>query len=200
MSKALGSGLKSSVMSAVRGMTRAARVEDDEEKDGKRSGKPDDDEKKGETDDDEAKAETDEDEPDSKADEDEVRAETDEDEAGAGTDGDEKETSAEADENKDGKSAGAKNRAKAAISLMKSADARGREKLAAELADEIVEGSLSAKRASAILASAPKASRLGEAMAGRDVDPGSDSGRNATPGSGLKTAVERRYGSQKTGR
>ena len=61
---------------------------------------------------------------------------------------------------------------KAALALIKSPLAKGREKLAASLAERVAEGKMTGKDAEALLAEAPKASRLGDTMAGRDINPG----------------------------
>lgn len=194
MSKALKSGLVASVRSAVRGMSRGGKPEEEDEQI-----------RAAETEEDEDKAETEEGEETAGAaetDEDEDKAETDEEETARAAETEEDEDKAETDEEdkKTGKSAGTRSRTKAAFALMKSPDARGREKLAAELAEDVAEGRLTASRAASLLKASPKASRLSDTMSGRDVDPGADGGGSARPGSGLVAAVQRRFGQVSPGR
>lgn len=92
-----------------------------------------------------------------------------EDEDGMAEDDDEEEESASA-------SAARPSRTRQAFALIRSPEAKGREKLATALAEDVAEGRLTAKRAKALLACAPKASRLADAMAGKDVNPGPSGG------------------------
>ncbi|MBA5779521.1 hypothetical protein H2509_20515 [Stappia sp. F7233] len=62
----------------------------------------------------------------------------------------------------------------AAFGLLRSPEAKGRDKLAAELAEDVAKGRMSAERAKRLLAAAPKKGTLADAMEGRDRNPGRD--------------------------
>lgn len=89
----------------------------------------------------------------------------------------------EAEDEAEGSSAAAV----AAIELMSSTEAKGREKLAASLAKDVARGRMTSKRATALLKSAPRTGGLSKAMAGRDRNPGQD--RAGGPASGPKLAA-----------
>ncbi len=132
-----------------------------------------------------SRAEEDEEEKDATTSEDqtddETESEEDEDEKEAAED--EKDDEAEGDED-DKEAAGRASRVAAGFALVKSPEAKGREKLAAELGEDVAAGRMSAKRAKALLAAAPKASRLGDVMAGKDVNPGPSGGESPSGGAG----------------
>jgi hypothetical protein len=66
--------------------------------------------------------------------------------------------------------------ANAGFALVNCREAKGREKLAGELARKVGAEKLNYGEAKKMLAAAPKASRLGERMAGQDRNPGSSEG------------------------
>ena len=68
----------------------------------------------------------------------------------------------------------------AAIAVMNSPEAKGREKLASSLAKDVARGALTQKRAVALLKDAPRTGGLAKAMAGRDRNPGVDGGAAST--------------------
>jgi signal peptide peptidase SppA len=95
------------------------------------------------------------------------------------------------EEDDDGKEPAAKaTGSRAGFALLSCKEARGRDELAKKLAAKVAAGKLGYGEAKDMLAAAPKASRLADAMAGRDQNPGSpDGGGNA--GAGLAAAVDR---------
>jgi hypothetical protein len=70
-------------------------------------------------------------------------------------------------------------------------EAKGREKLAANLARKVGAKKLNYGEAKQMLAAAPKGSRLGQAMAGRDRNPGASHGSGKASAKGLASAVDR---------
>ncbi|RXF72115.1 S49 family peptidase [Hansschlegelia zhihuaiae] len=84
----------------------------------------------------------------------------------------------------------------AAMAVLDLPEAKGREKLARKLAEKAGKGALSVQDAKEMLAEAPKASRLGEAMADRDkgLNPSSEPDK---PGAGLGAAIDRMNEAQK---
>ncbi|MBX6427156.1 MAG: S49 family peptidase [Variibacter sp.] len=76
-------------------------------------------------------------------------------------------------------------------------EAKGREGLAKSLARKVAEGRLTVQEAKSMLAAAPRASRLDEAMAGRDVHLGAGDPGKAD---GLAAAVDRLIARQKAAR
>ena len=62
----------------------------------------------------------------------------------------------------------------AGFALMRSADAKGREGLAAALAEDVAKGKMSANRAKELLKTSGKKSSLSVAMTGKDKSPGQD--------------------------
>jgi signal peptide peptidase SppA len=89
---------------------------------------------------------------------------------------------------------------KAAFALLgaKEAKVAGRSDLARELAAKVADKKLTYGEAKKMLASAPKGSRLADAMAGRDHNPGTDVGDPSKPAAGLSAAVDR-LNAKKTG-
>ncbi|MHC5656009.1 hypothetical protein [Stappia sp. ICDLI1TA098] len=75
----------------------------------------------------------------------------------------------------------------AAISVMSSAEAKGREKLATSLARDVARGSITQKRAIALLKSAPRTGGLAKAMEGRDRNPGQEASGSSASGPRLAT-------------
>lgn len=128
------------------------------------------------------KAETDEDT--------DEEAETDKDKADTGDDPDADETDEDAEgeeKEPEAKATGSK----AAFALLGAKEAKGRDGLARGLAEKVNAGKLTYGEAKAMLSTAPRASRLADAMAGRDRNPGADTGANAKAGEGLAAAVDR---------
>ncbi|MBI4921864.1 MAG: S49 family peptidase [Devosia nanyangense] len=80
---------------------------------------------------------------------------------------------------------------KAGFALLKAPEAKGRTALANELAAKVASKKLTYGEAKKMLAAAPKGSRLGDAMAGRDHNPGADGADAGKPAAGLGTAVDR---------
>ena len=111
---------------------------------------------------------------DKEKDEEDASAETDDDK-----EKDEEEASAETDDDKDDdekdddKSAKIGKRIDAAFALLKSPEAKGRDKLATELAEAVAHGEMTSARAKSILAAAPKGrGLLQESMDGKDMNVG----------------------------
>jgi cobalamin biosynthesis protein CobT len=76
-----------------------------------------------------------------------------------------------------------------AFAVLDLPEAKGRENLAKNLARKVGARKMTVAEAQSTLKAAPKSSRLGEAMSGRDMNPGAgDSGKGA--GSGLGAAVD----------
>lgn len=141
--------------------------------------------------DDDPKSETDEDEPESETDEDDPEAETDKDEEGKGEDDPEAETDEEEAEDDEEEPSARSTGSAAGFALLNCTEAKGREKLAGELARKVGSKKLSYGEARKMLASAPKGSRLGAQMAGRDKSPGSGGSAAAGSAKGLASAVDR---------
>lgn len=80
---------------------------------------------------------------------------------------------------------------KAGFRLLQSKEAKGREALAGRLAEKVAAKKLSYGEARDMLAAAPRKSRLGDAMAGRDRNPGRDAPNAGKAGAGLAAAVDR---------
>jgi signal peptide peptidase SppA len=142
---------------------------------------------------------------DEEKDESKKSGEEDEDkDAKAEDDEEEEDDKAEGDE--DEKEAKGKKGAKSArtdpFAVLDLPEAKGREGLATELARKVGAGKLTVAEAKSMLAKSPKASRLGEAMAGRDKNPGADAPKGGS-GKGLAAAVDRlvagQSGQKKTG-
>jgi ClpP class serine protease len=147
---------------------------------------------KATTNDDDPDAETEEDDPESETEEDDPEAETDKEEEGEGTDDDpEAETEDEEAEDDDEEPAAKATGSKAGFALMGCKEAKGREKLAANLARKVGAKKLNYGEAKQMLAAAPKGSRLGQAMAGRDRNPGASHGSGKASAKGLASAVDR---------
>lgn len=79
----------------------------------------------------------------------------------------------------------------AGFALVGSTAARGREKLAAELGRKVADGKMTYGEAKKLLGAAPKGGRLGEAMRGRDVNPGAGGGGSGKAGAALATSMDR---------
>lgn len=102
-------------------------------------------------------------------------------------------SAADEDTDKDGDAAakgGRKTSASDGFAVLDLPEAKGREELAKSLARKVGAGALSLKDAKDLLAAAPKASRLSEAMAGKDHNPGPGDAGTAD-GAGLSAAVDR---------
>lgn len=80
---------------------------------------------------------------------------------------------------------------KAGFALLGCKEAKGRESLAQQLGAKVAGKKLTFGEARKMLASAPKASRLGDVMGGRDRNPGSDAPGGSKAGTGLAAAVDR---------
>jgi len=128
------------------------------------------------------------------ADDDEASAEDEGSDAAAAEDGAEEEDE-EQDEDAEPKSKATGT--KAAFRLLGHKSAKGRESLANRLAEKVAAGKLSYGEARSMLEDAPKGSRLGAAMQGRDHNPGNDNGDAAGKASGLSDAVDRRLAAKK---
>lgn len=85
----------------------------------------------------------------------------------------------------------------AGFAVVGSTEAKGREKLAAELGKKVAAGKMTYGEALKMLAAAPKGSRLAESMSGKDRNPGT-SGENKA-GAALGAAVDRLNAKRKTG-
>lgn len=118
----------------------------------------------------------------------------DEEENAEGGDDEEEQPEAAADEDGDGeddenKEPEAKaSGSNAAFALLGCTEAKGREGLAKELGRKVAAKKMTYGEARRLLGAAPKASRLGDAMAGRDRNPGRDDGKAA---GSLGAAVDR---------
>lgn len=157
---------KRSMLSHLLGKSNA---EDDEEKDREEDARAEDEEKEDDT---------------SAEEEDEKDPEAEEEDEGE-TESEEEEDDEPKARRRSGKRA-AKHRSPVAsgFALVRSPEAKGREKLAASLGEKVAAGKLTYKEASALLSQAPKKSSLAEAMRGRDVNPGA----STAPGGGQKKA------------
>lgn len=139
------------------------------------------------------------DDPESETDEDDREAETEddpeaetEDEDAEGDDEDpEAETEDEEAEDDEEEPAAHATGTKAGFALLGCAEARGRDGLARELGRKVGAKKLTYGEARKMLAAAPKGSRLGNAMAGRDKNPGASHGGAAASARGLASAVDR---------
>lgn len=87
---------------------------------------------------------------------------------------------------------------KAGFALLRHKDAKGRTDLANRLGAKVAEGKLTYGEAAEMLGAAPKSRPLGDAMAGRDRNPGPDGGSSATKSASqeLAAAVQRRVAAQ----
>jgi hypothetical protein len=87
---------------------------------------------------------------------------------------------------------------KAGFALLRHQSAKGRTDLASHLGAKVADGKLTYGEAVEMLGAAPKSRPLGDAMAGRDRNPGPDGGSNATKSASeeLAAAVQRRVAVQ----
>lgn len=103
---------------------------------------------------------------------------------------DEEKDKEEDEEDDDKEPAASATGTKAGFALLNHKEAKARPGMAAKLAKKVAGGKLSYGEAVDLLASAPKASRLADAMAGKDRNPGNDGGQNRAEGN-LGGAVDR---------
>jgi hypothetical protein len=87
---------------------------------------------------------------------------------------------------------------KPGFALLRSKEAKGRTALANRLAQSVASGKLTYGEARDMLADAPKARPLADAMANRDHNPGADHGEPGKAGAGLGAAIDR-MNAKKTG-
>ncbi len=104
----------------------------------------------------------------------------------------------EEDEDDDGAEPEAKaTGTKAGFALLGCKEAKGREPLAQKLGAKVASGKMTYGEATDMLAAAPRASRLADAMAGRDRNPGNDRDGSGKAKSGLGAAVDRMLAAKK---
>ncbi|HEV7278400.1 MAG TPA: S49 family peptidase [Devosiaceae bacterium] len=127
-----------------------------------------------------AKAEDDDDDAAAEEDKEEAKAEDDDDDAAA-----------EGDDDDDDEPAAKATGSRAGFKLLGAKQAKGREDLARKLAEKVSAKKLTYGEAKSMLAAAPRKSRLGDAMQGRDRNPGSDTGGGSKASAGLGAAVDR---------
>lgn len=104
----------------------------------------------------------------------------------------------ETDETDDGEPKPAATGTKPAFALLRSKEAKGRNALANRLAEKVAAKKLTYGEAKEMLADAPKARPLADAMANRDHNPGADHGEPSKAGAGLGAAIDR-MNAKKTG-
>lgn len=104
---------------------------------------------------------------------------------------------AEEDEDDDAEPAAKATGTKAGFALLGSKEAKGREPLAQKLGAKVASGKMTYGEATDMLAAAPKASRLADAMTGRDRNPGNDRDGSGKAKSGLGAAVDRMLAAKK---
>lgn len=118
--------------------------------------------------------------------------ETDDDDEEAAAEETAEETETEDEDDDDDKEPQAKaTGTKAGFALLACKEAKGRDDLARKLARKVGSGKLTYGEAKDMLAAAPKGSRLGAAMEGRDHNPGHDGPSSSKAGAGLGAAVDR---------
>jgi len=123
-------------------------------------------------------------------DDDDEAAEGEDDEEQMAEDDEEEEEAAEGEDDEEKEPAARATGSKAGFALLDAKEARGRDALARQLAGKVAAKKLNYGEARKMLASAPKSSRLSERMAGRDIDPGTESAATRSAGaSGWKKAV-----------
>lgn len=134
-------------------------------------------------------------EDDGGADEEAEGGDPDKDESAESDDGTDEEAEDEDDKEPDAKATGTK----AGFALLGSKQAKGREALASKLGAKVAAGKLTYGEAKSMLAAAPRQGRLGDAMSGRDHNPGQSKPGAGKAGEGLAAAVDR-YNAKRGGK